>query len=63
MPFFIDVAEKKCGENSYIQFKKDSKKVGYDELVKWFKCVNDFRKQNAMDNILSFIELIAPEKK
>ena len=63
MPFFIDVAEKKCGQNSYIQFKKDSKKVGYDELVKWTKCINDFRRQNAMDNILSFIELIAPEKK
>jgi len=61
-PFFVDVAEKKCGENSYVKLRKGESKVDKVEIQNWMKCVNDFRRKNAMDNILSFMDLIAPKK-
>jgi len=62
-PYFIDVAEKKCGENAYVKFRKGDSSITGIELGQWMTCVNEFRKQNAMDNFVEFINLIAPKKK
>lgn len=63
MPYFVDVAERKCGDNSYVKFKKDSASVTGRELGQWLTCINQFRQTNAAENITPLINLISFKKK